>query len=44
MSQGAKAHGSGHEDDGKDDLCNETFPVPASVVEPLDEDGHYLLQ
>lgn len=44
ISQCAKAHGSGYEDDGEDDLGNETFPVPASVVEPLDENSHYLLQ
>lgn len=44
ISQCAKAHGSGYKDDGEDDLSDETFPVPAGVVEPLDENGHYLLQ
>lgn len=42
--QRAKAHGSGYEDDGEDNLRDETLPVPAGVVEPLDEDGHDLLQ
>lgn len=44
ISQCAQAHGSGYKDDGEDDLSNETFPVPAGVVEPLDENSHYLLQ
>lgn len=44
VSQCAKAHGSGHKNNGEDDLSDETFPVPAGVVEPLDENGHYLLQ
>lgn len=44
ISQCAKAHGSGDKDDGEDNLSNETLPVPARVVEPLNEDGHDLLQ
>lgn len=44
VSQGAQAHGGGYKDDGKNDLSDETFPVPASVMEPLDENSHYLLQ
>lgn len=43
ISKRAKAHGSGYKDDGEDDLSNETFPVPAGVVEALDENSHYLL-
>lgn len=44
VSQCAKAHGSGDKDDGEDNLSNDTFPVPACVVEPLNEDSHDLLQ
>lgn len=44
ISQCAETHGRGYKDDGENDLSNETFPVPAGVVEPLDENSHYLLQ
>lgn len=44
ISQCAKAHGSGYKDNGENDLSNETFPVPAGMVEPLNEYRHDLLQ
>lgn len=43
-SQRTKAHGSGYKDDGENNLSYETFPVPAGVVEPLNEYSHYFLQ
>lgn len=44
IPQCAEAHGGGYEDDGEDHLSNQTFPVPAGVMEPLDQNSHYLLQ
>lgn len=44
IPQGAKAHGSSYKDDGENNLSYETFPVPAGMVEPLNEYSHYLLQ
>ena len=44
VPQCAQAHGSGYKDNGEDNLSDETFPVPAGVVEPLNEYRQDLLQ
>ena len=43
-SQCAEAHGSCYKDNGENNLCYEALPVPAGVMEPLNENSHNLLQ
>lgn len=40
---GAQAHGEHHEQDGQQELGDQTLPVSAAVMEPLDENGRQLL-
>lgn len=40
---GAQAHGEHHKQDGQQQLGDQTLPVSAAVVEPLDENGRQLL-